>query len=152
MLLFLNLVQETQISTPLEATRHHISTQLLVLLHLRAIYFSTFQYETPCIQIKTALNIERYKPSQSANRVQNMDLKKAGCKKQGHCYSKREEARLPFSFYLNESKFQQIFSYVILESSKVQVNSFSQDCRTFQSNQITINELSRSIISTLFLF
>ena len=35
-------------STPREAPRHHISTQLLVLLHLRAIYFSTFQYETPC--------------------------------------------------------------------------------------------------------
>ena len=35
-------------STPLEATRHHISSQLLVLLHPRAIYFSTFQYETPC--------------------------------------------------------------------------------------------------------
>ena len=48
MLLFWKLVQETQMSTPLEATRHHISTQLLVLLHLRAIYFSTFQYETPC--------------------------------------------------------------------------------------------------------
>ena len=26
------------------------------------------------------------------NEVQNMDLKKAGSKKQGHCYSKREEA------------------------------------------------------------
>ena len=48
MLLFWKLVQETQMSTPPEATRHHISTQLLVLLHLRAIYFSTFQYETPC--------------------------------------------------------------------------------------------------------
>ena len=49
MLLFWKLGQETQMSTPPEATRHHISTQLLVLLHLRAIYFSTFQYETPCI-------------------------------------------------------------------------------------------------------
>ena len=28
------------------------------------------------------------------NQVQNMDLKKEGCKKQGHWYSKREEARL----------------------------------------------------------
>ena len=36
-------------STPPEDTRHHSSTQSLVLLHLRAIYFSTFQYETPCI-------------------------------------------------------------------------------------------------------
>ena len=26
------------------------------------------------------------------NQVQNMDLKKAGCKKRGQCYSKREEA------------------------------------------------------------
>ena len=30
-----------------------------------------------------------------------MDLKKAGCKKQGHCYSKREEARLPLLFLNN---------------------------------------------------
>ena len=30
-----------------------------------------------------------------------MDLKKAGCKKQGHCYSKREEARLPILFLNN---------------------------------------------------
>ena len=31
-----------------EATRHHNLTKLLVLLHLGAIYFNTFQYETPC--------------------------------------------------------------------------------------------------------
>ena len=48
MLLFWKLVQETQMSTPPEATRHHISTQLLVLLPLRANSKSTFQYETPC--------------------------------------------------------------------------------------------------------
>ena len=28
-----------------------------------------------------------------------MDLKKAGCKKQGHCYSKREEAAWPLLFF-----------------------------------------------------
>ena len=28
--------------------RHHNSTKLWLLLPLRAIYFSTFQYETPC--------------------------------------------------------------------------------------------------------
>ena len=33
------------------------------------------------------------------DQVQNMDLKKAGCKKQGDCYSNREEARL-FGFSL----------------------------------------------------
>ena len=27
-----------------------------------------------------------------------MNLKKAGCKEQGHCYSKREEASLPLLF------------------------------------------------------
>ena len=27
-----------------------------------------------------------------------MDLKKAGCKKQGHCYSKREKAARPLLF------------------------------------------------------
>ena len=30
-----------------------------------------------------------------------MDLKKAGGKKQGHCYSKREEAAWPLLFYDN---------------------------------------------------
>ena len=34
-------------------------------------------------------------------RFQNMGLQKAGCKKQGHCYSKREETRLPLLFLNN---------------------------------------------------
>ena len=33
------LVDETQMSKPPEATRHHNSTKLLILLPLRAIYF-----------------------------------------------------------------------------------------------------------------
>ena len=41
MLLFWKLVDETQMSKPLEATRHHNSTKLLIFLPLRAIY--TFQ-------------------------------------------------------------------------------------------------------------
>ena len=39
------------------------------------------------------------------NQVQNMDLKKVGCKKQGHCYSKREETRLPLLFLNNNDPF-----------------------------------------------
>ena len=34
-------------------------------------------------------------------KIQNMDLKKAGCKKQGHCYSKRKKAMLPLLFLIN---------------------------------------------------
>ena len=49
MLLFWELVDKTQMSKPLEHTRHHDSRQLSILLPLRAIYFSTFQYETPCM-------------------------------------------------------------------------------------------------------
>ena len=49
MLLFWKLVDKTQMSKPLEHTRHHDSRQLSILLPLRAIYFSTFQYETPCM-------------------------------------------------------------------------------------------------------
>ena len=49
-LFFWNLVDKTQMSTPPEHTRHHDSRLLLILLSLRAIYFSTFQYETPCIR------------------------------------------------------------------------------------------------------
>ena len=48
MLLFWKLVDETQMSKPPEHTRHHDSRKLLILLPLKAIYFSTFQYETPC--------------------------------------------------------------------------------------------------------
>ena len=42
MLLFWELVDETQMSKPPEHTRHHDSRKLLILLPLRAIYFSTF--------------------------------------------------------------------------------------------------------------
>ena len=48
MVLFWKLVDETQISTPPEATRHHDSTKLLILLPLRAIYLRPFQSDTPC--------------------------------------------------------------------------------------------------------
>ena len=50
MLLLKKLIQETQMSKPPKATRHHNLTKSLILLPLRAIYFSTFQYETPCIK------------------------------------------------------------------------------------------------------
>ena len=40
---------ETQISKPPEATKHHKSTKLLILLPLRAdLLIYTLQYETPC--------------------------------------------------------------------------------------------------------
>ena len=73
--------------------------------------------------INTVLAVSTPLPSQSAptilvlktlgsdpekNQVQNMDLKKAGCKKQGHSYSKREEARLPLLFLNNNDL---VFSY-----------------------------------------
>ena len=48
MLLIWKLVDETQMSKPHEYTGHHDSRKLLILVPLRAIYFSTFQYETPC--------------------------------------------------------------------------------------------------------
>ena len=48
MLLFYKLVQETQMSTPPEATRCHNLTKLLILLPLRNNSKSTFQCETPC--------------------------------------------------------------------------------------------------------
>ena len=47
-LLFWKLVNKTQMSTSPEHTKHHDSRKLSILLPLRAIYFSTFQYETPC--------------------------------------------------------------------------------------------------------
>ena len=49
MLLFWKLVDETQISQPPEATRHHNSTNLSILLPLRSILFGPIQYDTPCI-------------------------------------------------------------------------------------------------------
>ena len=41
-----------------------------------------------------------------------MDLKKAGCKKQGHCYSKKEEAAWPLLFLNNiDLVFCNLFFY-----------------------------------------
>jgi hypothetical protein len=48
MLLFWKLVDETQISQPPDATRHHNSTNLSIVLTLRAIQFGPIQYDTPC--------------------------------------------------------------------------------------------------------
>ena len=46
---FWKLVDETQISAPPEATRHHKSKKILVLLSLRANLKSQFRNEIPCI-------------------------------------------------------------------------------------------------------
>ena len=48
MLLFWKLIHKTQISKPPEAASYRNSTKLLILLPLRAIYFYSFHYETPC--------------------------------------------------------------------------------------------------------
>ena len=48
-LLFWKLVDETQMVKPLEPTIHHNSKKYLILLPLRAIYFRSLHYETPCI-------------------------------------------------------------------------------------------------------
>ena len=45
---FSQLFDETQMSAPLQATRHHNSIKLLILLPLRAYLVCTLQYETPC--------------------------------------------------------------------------------------------------------
>ena len=49
--LFSKLVDRTQISTSPEATRHHNSTKLWILLPLRAIQFRPFQCDTPCTRV-----------------------------------------------------------------------------------------------------
>ena len=48
MLLFWKLVDETQMVKPPEPTNYHDSKKYLILLPLRAIYFRSFHYETPC--------------------------------------------------------------------------------------------------------
>ena len=45
---FRKLVDETQISKPPEATRHHNSIKILILLLLRADLLYILHYETPC--------------------------------------------------------------------------------------------------------
>ena len=50
MLLFWKLIHKTQMSNPPEAASYRINpTKLLNLLPLRAIFFYSFHYETPCI-------------------------------------------------------------------------------------------------------
>ena len=46
---FWKLVDETQMSNPPEPAMHHYQFKFLVLLPLRAIYFYSLWYETPCI-------------------------------------------------------------------------------------------------------
>ena len=48
MLLFWKLIHKTQMSNPPEAASYRNSTKLLILLPLRAIYFYSLCYETPC--------------------------------------------------------------------------------------------------------
>ena len=52
MLLFLKLVDETQISKTHEATRHNNSTKLSILLLLKAIQFHSFQNDIPSRSLK----------------------------------------------------------------------------------------------------
>ena len=51
MLLFWKLILKTQISKPREAASYRNLTKLLILLPLRAIYFYSLCYETPCTMI-----------------------------------------------------------------------------------------------------
>ena len=57
MLFFWKLIRETQISKPPEATRHHNSTKLLILVPLRANLLCTLHYETPCILMTKYINL-----------------------------------------------------------------------------------------------
>ena len=50
MLLFWKLINEIQTGKTLEPTRHHNSRKLMILLPVRAIYFRSLHYETPCIK------------------------------------------------------------------------------------------------------
>ena len=54
MLLFSKLVDETQMSNPRDRAARDISPNFSIFLSLRAIYFRSYQYETPCI-IQTSL-------------------------------------------------------------------------------------------------
>ena len=55
MLFFLKLVDETQISKPLEPTMNPISIKSLILLPLRAELLFTLQYEIPCTRLSLYL-------------------------------------------------------------------------------------------------
>ena len=51
------LVDETKKILPPEATRHHNSIKLLILLSLRADLLYILHYETPCIYLRLMLSI-----------------------------------------------------------------------------------------------
>ena len=48
MLLFWKLVDETQMGSPCDHAVRDISSKLSIFLPLRAIYFRSYRYETPC--------------------------------------------------------------------------------------------------------
>ena len=67
-----------------------------------ALYFGTRKThaQSICTHYSCFENMGRF-VTLKKNQVQNMDLKKAGCKNQGNFYSKREETRLPLLFLNN---------------------------------------------------
>ena len=54
------LVDETQMSNPPEAASYRNSTKLLIFLPLRAIYFYSLWYETPCSMLLIIWKLEKY--------------------------------------------------------------------------------------------
>ena len=54
-LLFWKLIHKTQMSNPPGAASYYNSIKLLILLPLRAIYFYSLYYETPCTYLCTYL-------------------------------------------------------------------------------------------------
>ena len=57
MLLFSKLVDETQMGNPRDHAVRDISSQFSIFLPLRAIYFRSYHYETPCKLIFVRRNI-----------------------------------------------------------------------------------------------
>ena len=65
-----------------------------------SITFRTIVTQSICIHYSCFEKMGRF-VTLKKNQVQKMDLKKAGWKKYGHCYSKREEAALLLLFLNN---------------------------------------------------
>ena len=80
MLLFWKLVDETQMGNPCDHAARDILSKLSILLPLRAVYFRSYQYETPCtsaIMNAIAVNMqEDYNNARDSKLTIKIDLSK----------------------------------------------------------------------------
>ena len=72
MLLFGKLVDETQMGNPLDHAVRDTASKFSIFLPLRAIYFRSYRYETPCKRLKLGLALRLLSPSSYLQQTEDL--------------------------------------------------------------------------------